>query len=673
MRHSHFARILAFGLACLTAGRVQAQQQPAAGQPAAGQATAQTQSAERVLDSFRPIHTDVEIETPDAADLAKCRADVERGNGAAGWVVYGPAGQVLRRFVDTNGDSKPDLFRYYRMGLEVYRDIDTNKNGKPDQFRWMNWGGTRWGIDQNEDGRIDSWRILSAQEAAKIAIESIIRGDVATLSTVMITAEDIKTLQVTPEVAKQLQESTADITAKLRAALSTSKTLTARSTWVRFDPPLPGLIPQEDGRAATDLIVYENAMAIVQNGEKHDLVMIGEMVRVGEVWKLTQLPAPLEGNGKQTIQLGGVLMQPSTLGGGDAAPGMSEDMQKLLIALQKVDESSPAADATAAQLAQWNIQRADLIEKLMGLPQKDEDRVQWIRQFADGIGLGAQTGEYPEGLTRLAALQEKVKTNDDLLGYVYFRRLQAEYSVRLKAAATAANTAQQEEAQKWWLTQLEEFAKRWPKSEDTADAIAQLAISLELTGRLDDARAWYDRLAKDYARTNAGIRARGAIKRLSLTGTRLDISGRSLAGQQIASSQYKGKVMLVVFWATWARPFTDDLAAVNEVYKKYQASGFEILGVNLDSNTDTLQPYLKQYGIAWQSIRDAGGTDGVLARDYGIVSVPTMFMVDKDGVVAGSIATANLEAAVQTLLKGGKLDSSPRQSQSAAGTTPAKQ
>ena len=47
-------------------------------------------------------------------------------------------------------------------------------------------------------------------------------------------------------------------------------------------------------------------------------------------------------------------------------------------------------------------------------------------------------------------------------------------------------------------------------------------------------------------------------------------------------------------------------------------------------------------------------------------------LVDKDGVVAGSIATVNLEAAVQTLLKGGKLETSPRQSQSAAGATPAK-
>ena len=69
MRHSHFARFMTFGLACLTASHVLAQQQPAA--PAAGQPAAQTQSAERVLDSFRPIHTDVEIETPEAAEIGR--------------------------------------------------------------------------------------------------------------------------------------------------------------------------------------------------------------------------------------------------------------------------------------------------------------------------------------------------------------------------------------------------------------------------------------------------------------------------------------------------------------------------------------------------------------------------------------------------------------------------
>ena len=108
------------------------------------------------------------------------------------YVVTNAAGQVLRRFTDSNGDSAPDMFRYYHMGLEVYREIDTNgdaktkKNMRADQYRWMNWGGTRWGLDENEDGRIDSWKILSAQEAARIAVEAMTNGDLARLNTVLL-------------------------------------------------------------------------------------------------------------------------------------------------------------------------------------------------------------------------------------------------------------------------------------------------------------------------------------------------------------------------------------------------------------------------------------------------------------------------------------------------------
>ena len=654
MRFTRFAQIamLEIAVGLVSAGAVSAQQ----AQP----------TAEQILKSYRPSQQDVDIETPTPAEAAKCRLELERNNGSAGYVVFGPAGQVLRRITDINGDGAPDFYRYYRMGLEVYRDIDTNKNGKANECRWMNWGGTRWGIDQDEDGRIDSWKVLSAQESARIAVESMIRADVRSLSSVMLSAEDIRQLKISSEVAKQLTESTGDLTSKLRTTLNASKALNSRSVWVRFDPPVPGIIPIEDGRASVDLMVYENAMAIVQNGEKHDLVMIGEMVRIGDVWKLTQLPSPLESNGPQTIQLGGILMQPQLSGESVGGDEMSQEMQGLLASLQKVDEAQPAPDSTPVELARYNVQRADLIEKLMLQPQREEERLQWIRQFADGVAAATQTGEYAEGLQRLAALQEKVKANDELLGYVFYRRLLAEYAVRLKTD----NTEQRDAAQKWWLEQLEVFAKRWPKSEDASDAIVQLAISLELMGRIDDAKGWYTTLAREHERTNAGIRARGALKRLSLTGTRLDLQGRSLNGQTVSLQQYRGRVTLVVFWATWALPFTDDVAKLNEIYKKYQGAGFEILGVNLDSTVDTLPGYLKQHGITWQSIRDAGGTDGALARDYGIVSVPTMFIVDKSGVVAGGIATANLESAVTTLLKGEKLEATRQSAANAPETKP---
>ena len=623
-----------------------------------GSVSAQQLTADKILSAYRPASSDVEFDTPKQAELAECRTEIERGEGFAGYIVYGPAGQVLRRFHDTDGDNNADMFRYYRMGLEVYRDLDTNKNGKPDQFRWMNWGGTRWAIDKNEDGKVDSWKILSAEECARFAVEAMIRSDIQNLSTVMLTAEDIQKLQVSPSIAAELKKSVSDLTNKLRSSLAASRVINTRTKFIRFDPPLPGLIPADDGIAKTDLTVYENAMAIVQNGERHDLIMIGEMVRVGDVWKLTQVPTALEGNGPQTVQLGGILMQPRMSGAGGADAGVSEAMQGLLAELQKVDENSPTAETSPKQLAVYNVRRADLIEKLAAAAPNDKERAQWLRQFADGISAAVQTGEYPDGMQRLMKLQEQVTGDEDLLGYVWYRRLLGEYAYRLKPEDDEAR----QKAQAWWLEQLEIYARRWPKSEDAADAIVQLAISLELMGRLDDAKAWYQRLARDYERSNAGIRARGALKRLSLTGNRLVLAGKSIQGKPLSADNYRGRVTLVVFWATWAVPFTNDLPKLNQIYAKYRGSGFEILGVNLDANADAIPAYVRDHKIAWQSIRDAGGTDGQLARDFGIVSVPTMFVVDKAGVVAGGITTENLEFAVQSLLQGKNLEEAARQS-----------
>ena len=635
-------------------------------------------SAEQLLKGYAPLQKGVEYDTPEAAELSKCQVSLEKGS----YVVTGPANEILRRFTDSNGDGAPDMFRYYHLGLEVYRDIDTNgdqkakKNTRPDQFRWMNWGGTRWGIDENEDGKIDSWKVISAQEAARVAVEALINGDLQALSTVMLNDADIQTLRVPAKIAKELQASTSDLAKKAQAAMADTKVLNTKSTWVRFDPPLPGLILADDMGSARDLIVYENAMAYVQNGEKLDLISMGEMVQVGDTWKLIQVPAAMDMSGKTVVQIGGILMQPSTPGGGGRTEqnpaDMSPEMQKLLADLQKIDEASPKPDASPKEYADYNVARANLAEKLVKLARTEEEKQQWTQQLTDSLSTATQSGLYPDGLPRLEALQASAKGNQALLGYIFYRRLMAEYAVRLKKddgdkEKSADAQKAREETQKWWFEQLEAFATQWPKSQDAPDAVVQLAISYELMGRIADAEAWYSQLAKNYPETEGGVKAQGALRRLKLTGNKLQLAGKTLQGQSLASTQFQGKVLLVVFWASYAKPFTDDLAAIKAVYAKHQKEGFEILGINMDTDMPALAAYLKQQGITWQNLRDVPKGDGQQPGDfgYGIVSVPTMFIVNKAGIVEGGIATANLEFAVDALIQGKPLQQDP-----AAGEKP---
>lgn len=153
------------------------------------------------------------------------------------------------------------------------------------------------------------------------------------------------------------------------------------------------------------------------------------------------------------------------------------------------------------------------------------------------------------------------------------------------------------------------------------------------------------------------MKAQGALRRLTLTGNRLQLAGQTVAGQNLSAAQYQGKVLLVVFWASYAQPFTDDLAALKATYAKHQKGGFEILGVNLDPDSSAVAPYLKKHGITWQSLRDAPKDEGQQPGDFGfgIVSVPTMFIVNKEGIVEGGITSANLDFAVDALIQGKKL------------------
>ena len=608
--------------------------------------------------SFKPSRKDVEYETPTADEFSKCRVKVERSGKRSGWVVVGSAGQVLRRFIDTNADNVVDQWKYYNHGLEVYRDIDSNANNKIDQFRWLNTAGTRWALDTDEDGRIDSWKVLSAEEATAEAVRAVAAGDAAALRMLLVTAADLKTLGINAELSRKLLAAVADPQKKLRDVLKRSKILTSRTRWLRFDSSRPGTIPADEGKATNDLEVYQNVMAIVETAGQSGLVHIGEMVRVGNVWKLTQIPRPMEGDSIQ-VTTAGILMQPTlasatVAGSATPAENVSPATRKLLDELQKLDRDSPAATTDAAQVARYNARRADLLERLAAGAATDKERTQWMRQLIEGLAAAVQTGGYPDGLAKLQSIEKAIRAKtpkSELLPYVIYRRLAARYNIDLQAA----DNQKRQDVQKWWLAHLEQFAADYPTAEDAPEAILQLAIAYEFSGKIKQARKRYEKLVRDHAKSKAGLRAVGAIRRLDLKGKLLELSGAGLSGGTVDVSDYRGKALLVLFWSTWCKPCTEDLPQIKELYLKYHSAGFEIIGVNLDTTIDPIGPYMKQHGVTWPQIRESGGLESKPARSFGIISLPTMFLLDKSGnVVHSSAAVADLKTLLPSLVSGAK-------------------
>lgn len=609
-------------------------------------------TVEQTLSMFKPVQKDVEYETPVPEEFSKCRVTVEREGKLSGWVVFGPKGQVLRRFVDTDGNNTVDQWRYYNHGLEVYRDIDTNGDRKPDQCRWLNTGGSRWAIDANQDGQIDSWKSLSPQEAVRLAVLAMIRSDEKLLQTVLVTQEDLTTLGISETYAAKLLDAVSNPGKKMQAIQSTSKILNEQSTFTRADNLTPASIPAEKNKLRDDLFVYENAMAILDAGGKPGLVQIGELVRVGDVWKLTQIPQPIEGN--NATMAGGLLMQP-TLAATVAAttestPGSAE-VQKILTELQKLDQESPAPTAGAAKLAEYNSKRADILSRLVAASSSEDERNQWTKQMIDSIASAVQIGAYSEGLDRLKSLEADLHRNSPkspLVPYVTYRRLLAEY-----ATQHATSSSKQQEVQKWWREQLEKFTKEYPSADDSPDAMLQLAIAHEFIGQMADAKRWYGELADHFPQTKAGKRGAGALRRLDLKGKPFEFSGPALDDKHLISSRdYQGKVLLVAYWSTWCTTCTQDLPVLRALYDQYNSKGFEIVGVNLDVTADSVEPFLRQNKVSWPQIFQAGGIESEPAAAFGVIVPPLMILVDRHGkVVAVTTTVDEIKAALPGLLK----------------------
>ncbi len=111
------------------------------------------------------------------------------------------------------------------------------------------------------------------------------------------------------------------------------------------------------------------------------------------------------------------------------------------------------------------------------------------------------------------------------------------------------------------------------------------------------------------------------------------IKATDLSGKHISLAQYKGKVVLLDFWATWCPPCVAEMPNVIANYKKYHAQGFEIVGVSLDKNKGSLKSYIARKKMPWRQIFDGREFRGAVPRQYGVESIPFGLLIGRDGKI----------------------------------------
>ncbi|OAM90933.1 TlpA family protein disulfide reductase [Termitidicoccus mucosus] len=205
-------------------------------------------------------------------------------------------------------------------------------------------------------------------------------------------------------------------------------------------------------------------------------------------------------------------------------------------------------------------------------------------------------------------------------------------------------------------------ARKGDKTDDVAQVLFMKAMLYgEVFNDADKAAETLKQIKVDFPGTKqAGMVDEGlaylekqkaaATKKASLAAgaTFPDFAVKDTAGNDLSVGKYKGKVVLVDFWATWCPPCVAELPHVQTAYQKYHDKGFEVIGISLDRDAATLAKYVADKGMSWAQHWDDGGT---LATSYGIMSIPATFLLDGEGrIVATDLRGPELEEHLAKLL-----------------------
>ncbi|MFN9368958.1 MAG: TlpA family protein disulfide reductase [Planctomycetia bacterium] len=179
------------------------------------------------------------------------------------------------------------------------------------------------------------------------------------------------------------------------------------------------------------------------------------------------------------------------------------------------------------------------------------------------------------------------------------------------------------------------------KSEARSAAIAaQLASDLEvLPDGTDAARQALETFLPLFAASEdplVRVRAeegQGVLRRLSLPGNPFRIEGTQLDGTAFDPQPLAGTVVLVDFWATWCKPCVAEIPNLRGLREKYGRHGFEVVGISLDDDRDELEAFLAETKLPWPILFSGKGPRDPLVVQYGIQSIPRLFVVGRDGTV----------------------------------------
>ena len=114
-----------------------------------------------------------------------------------------------------------------------------------------------------------------------------------------------------------------------------------------------------------------------------------------------------------------------------------------------------------------------------------------------------------------------------------------------------------------------------------------------------------------------------------------DFTLRDTSGNPVSLSSLRGKMVLIDFWATWCGPCISSVPEMKRIWQTYGGKGLVILSISLDNDMAAWRSYIKNSHMDWLHVFDTRTTSSATYR-YGVNAIPTLFLVDREGVLRGT-------------------------------------
>jgi thiol-disulfide isomerase/thioredoxin len=134
--------------------------------------------------------------------------------------------------------------------------------------------------------------------------------------------------------------------------------------------------------------------------------------------------------------------------------------------------------------------------------------------------------------------------------------------------------------------------------------------------------------------------AQGELNKIASTRQPLELTFTAMDGREIDLADFRGQVVLIDFWATWCVPCIKELPKLKAVYAKYRDHGLVVIGVSFDkANAEAkLRAFIEENDLDWIHHYDGRGWQNEIGQRFAIRAVPTVFLLNREGVVVDTNA-----------------------------------